>query len=74
MTVSEDPRFLELRECEREVVWRGKEGATKDTMKIDLHAAVNGESLRFLDSGATWFREINPAKQHMTGQRGGRGV
>ena len=59
VTVSEDSGFLEFRKCEGEVVWRGKAGATKGTMKIDLHSAIKEELLRFSDSGVTWFREIS---------------
>lgn len=40
-------------------VWKGKEGGTRDTIKIDLNFLVNEGSLRLLDGGERWLNQLH---------------
>lgn len=60
--VSEDSGFLAFRMCEGKEAWKGKERSVKDARKINLSSLGSEESLRLLDGGVEWFREIKLAK------------
>lgn len=55
-------QVLEFQMREGKEVWKGKEGSTRDTIKIDLDFLVNERSLRLLDGGVRWAK---PATYHM---------